>query len=498
MFVDSRNLKSGQLIESDLCIIGAGAAGITIAREFIGTGTKVVLLESGGFDPDDKTQSLYSGKNIGIPSFDLEVNRLRFFGGTTNHWAGHCRPLDPIDFEQKDWQSHSGWPLSRKDLDPYYIKAQPIVGLGDYKYEDLEFFVKDTGQPALSLADSRLKTAVYNQSPPTRFGRAYRGEIEKAWNIETYLNANVLELDTNESTSEVVKLKVACIDGPQFMVKAKQYVLACGGMENARILLLSNRISPDGLGNDNDLVGRYFMDHVLLRPGLDVSYSQPNLNLRLYHSRHKSAGGRMFAVLAATEKLMRREKINNFRMHLYDYGPRYKRHFGRAFSFIDGLQETQPESKDDQYSTAFHLVLEPTPNPDSRISLSSDRDFFGQRKIEVNWQLTDAELKNANRALELGALEFGRLGLGRGYGEIFKNEEIWPHNLEAGAHHCGTTRMTESDKTGVVDKNCRLFNTDNLYVAGSSVFSTIGYANPTLTILALALRLADHLKGKLA
>ena len=142
-------------------------------------------------------------------------------------------------------------------------------------------------------------------------------------------------------------------------------------------------------------------------------------------------------------------------------------------------------------------MLEPNPNPDSRITLSNDVDLFEQRKINVNWQLTDAELHNAHRALELVALEFGRLGLGRGYGEIFKNSKVWPDNLEAGRHHCGTTRMADSVNSGVVDKHCRLFSTDNLYVAGSSVFPTIGYANPTLTIVALALRLSEHLKGKL-
>ncbi|MFC1665951.1 GMC oxidoreductase [Pseudomonadota bacterium] len=498
MFIDAKDLPSEHLIECDLCIIGAGAAGITMAREFIGTGIRVVLLESGGFRMDEKTQSLYRGKNVGIPSFNLDVNRLRYFGGTTNHWAGHCRPLAPIDFEKKAWVPHSGWPITRKDLDPYYIKAQPILGLGEYKYEDLDYFTTQTGLPTLQLDENRLKTAVYNQSPPTRFGKVYRKEIKRAQNIEAYLNANVLELETNGNATEITGLKAACINGPEFSVKAKQYVLATGGMENARLLLLSNRANPKGLGNDKDLVGRFFMDHVLLRPGLDVSYSQLGLNLELYNRKHRAAGGRMFTVLAATEKLLRREKINNFRIHLVASGAMYKLPFGGVFSDIDGFQDANPPVKARNNSIAFHLVLEPVPNPDSRITLSNDRDLFKQRKIDVNWQLSDADLNNAYRALELAALEFGRLGLGRGYGEIFKNKKVWPGNLEAGRHHCGTTRMTDSDNSGVVDKQCKLFNTENLYIAGSSVFPTIGYANPTITIVALALRLSEHLKGKLS
>lgn len=498
MFIDAKTLSSQHLIESDLCIIGAGAAGITIAREFIGTGIKVCLLESGGFDLDEKTQSLYIGKNIGIPSFDVNVNRLRYFGGTTNHWAGHCRPLDPIDFEKRAWVPHSGWPINRKELDPYYIKAQPILGLGEYKYEDLDYFTADTRLPALQFDENRLQTAVYNQSPPTRFGKVYRKEIRNARNIEAYLNANTLELETNESASEITALKVASIEGPEFSVKAKQYVLATGGMENARLLLLSNGVNPMGLGNDNGLVGRFFMDHVLLRPGMDVSYSQLGLNLELYHNKHLAGGGRMFAILAATEKLLRQEKINNFRMHLLTHGPQYDQSWGSIFSDIDGFEEENPAKKASNNSIAFHLVLEPVPNPDSRITLSNDLDLFKQQKINVNWQLTAAELHNAHRALELAALEFGRLGLGRGYAEIFRNNKVWPPNLEAGRHHCGTTRMTDSDRNGVVDKNCKLFNIENLYIAGSSVFPTIGYANPTLTIVALALRLSEHLKAKLS
>ena len=140
MFIDSRDLDPKQQIDTDICIIGAGAAGITIAREFIGTSTQVTLLESGGLEFDKQTQSLYDGENIGLPSFDVNVNRLRYFGGTTNHWAGHSRPLEPIDFKQRSWVPHSGWPLSREELDPYYRRSQPIVGLGPYEYEELEFW----------------------------------------------------------------------------------------------------------------------------------------------------------------------------------------------------------------------------------------------------------------------------------------------------------------------------------------------------------------------
>jgi len=495
MFTDASELPEDHIVEADLCIIGAGAAGISMARELAGGPGRVVVLESGGFDFDPRVQSLYEGENIGLPTFGVHVNRLRYFGGTTNHWAGHCRPLDPIDFELRDWIPHSGWPLTREALEPWYRRAQPICELGEYRYEDLDYFTGRTGLAALNLEPSRLQSVVYNQSPPTRFGDAYREELRRARNVEVLLNANLLELETTPEASHVTRARVACIDGPRLSVRAKSFVLATGGMENARLLLLSNHANPAGLGNDHGLVGRYFMDHVLLRPGLDISFTVPGVDLRLYRSLHQVAGGRMFSVLAASEERMRREHLANFRIHLAPLRPLYGASAGGVFSQIDGFTRGSAGSEDGYGSIALHLVLEPVPNPESRITLSDEHDLFGQRRIAVDWRLTDAELANAHRAMELAALEFGRMGLGRGFGRILADPGRWPGNLEAGKHHCGTTRMSDNPETGVVDSNCRVHGVDNLFVAGSSVFPTIGYANPTLTIVALALRLADHLKA---
>jgi choline dehydrogenase-like flavoprotein len=504
MFFNAKQLEPGHTIKADICIIGAGAAGITIAREYISTSTRVVLVESGGLAHDAKTQSLYEGNNIGVHTFKPDINRLRYFGGTTNHWAGHCRPLDDIDFEKRTWIPHSGWPISRNDLDPYYIRAQPIVGLGPYEYENLSFWQEETKLPELEFDDNRLNTVVYNQSPPTRFGQEYRKELKDARNISVYLHANVLEIDTNDTATQVTGLTLACIDGPRFSVSATIFVLATGGMENARILLLSNSVNPAGLGNDNDLVGRYFMDHLVVRPGADISLSGARTDMSLYHAIHKARNSEMFAVLAAPKKLLKKEKLNNFRIHLLKELPKYKTPEGSVFSKIDEAGPTNKDHWFDYFATnkergsmALHLVLEPTPNSDSRITLSNDMDLFRQRKINVRWQVHDKDLVYAHRALELAALEFSRLGIGRAFGSIFMGVNHWPTGTEAGKHHCGTTRMADDPGTGVVDKNCRVHAVSNLYIAGSSVFPTIGYANPTLSIVALALRLADHTKAKL-
>ena len=498
MFIDSRELPQDSMLQADVCIIGAGAAGISIAREFIGTNKQVILLESGGLEYDQKIQSLYSGINTGLPSFDIDVNRLRYFGGTTNHWAGHSRPLDPIDFEKKQWMPNSGWPITRQDLEPFYKRAQPILELGGYDYENLGPLTQASGLEALSLDDKRLKTAVYGQSPPTRFGSKYRDELEKADNIAVYLYANVLEITANESAQHIEQLKIVSIGGHHFKARATQIILATGGMENARLLLLSKHNTPNGLGNDNDLVGRFFMDHVLLRPGLDVSFTHPGLDLRLYHALHKVDGGKRFAIVAATEAVLREEQLSNFRMHLYPTNPHYQTPIGGIFSDVDNFDGPNPLEKARNNSIAMHMVLEPVPNPDSRITLSQTQlDMFEQPNLEVKWLVEEADLNHAYRAMELIAIEFGRMGLGRGYSQLFKDKTEWPKHMEAGKHHCGTTRMSNDPKTGVIDAKCRVFGIDNLYIAGSSVFPTIGYANPTITIVALALRLSDHIKEQL-
>ncbi len=497
MFIDVYDLPNGHTIEADVCIVGAGAAGISMAREFIGTSKTVALLESGGLEFDPRTQSLYEGRNVGMPSFGVHVNRLRYFGGTTNHWAGHCRPLDPIDFQPRGWIPQSGWPITRAMLDPYYRRAQPLCELGEYRYDDLDYFTDRTGLPALNTRSSRLRSVVYNQSPPTRFGAVYRDELRTAPNMTVYLHANVLELESDAGASTVTGARVASIDGPRVTVKAGIFVLATGGMENPRLLLLSRGASPGGLGNDRDLVGRYFMDHVLLRPGADVALSVPDVNLRLYNALHNVAGGRMFSVLAVANERMQREGLGNFRIHLVPDRLHYEHPLGPVFSVLDGNESPAPAAPEAYGTVGLHVVLEPVPNHESRIMLGQDRDLFGQPRIAVNWQLTEAERRNLRRAMELAAIEFGRMGLGRSAGEIFRDPDHWPRNLEAGKHHCGTTRMSDSPATGVVDSNCRVHGVDNLYVAGSSVFPTIGYANPTLTIVALALRLSDHIKATL-
>jgi choline dehydrogenase-like flavoprotein len=263
-----------------------------------------------------------------------------------------------------------------------------------------------------------------------------------------------------------------------------------------------------------------------------VLLASNDISLPLYHDLHTIEGGEMFAILSAPERLMREEEILDFRFHIDRIkapspGQRSLRalaralrggsvpddlgqHLGNILSDLDGVTNLVyqrvfnagtdlVEPDDTQFSIGLDLVVEAAPDPDSRITLGEERDLFGQNRIEVDWRLSDLDLRTARRAIELAALEFGRLGFGRGRGDLLEDGTVWPADtMEAGKHHCGTARMSADPKAGVVDTDCRVHGMSNLYVAGSAVFPTIGYANPTLTIVALALRLADHLKDQMA
>jgi choline dehydrogenase-like flavoprotein len=499
MIIDARkDLKTGDIVEADLCIVGAGAVGIAMALEFNGSTKKVAMIESGGFELEGRTQSLYKGYHVGRPTYPLEKNRLRYFGGTTNHWAGHCRPFDNFDFSVRDWIPHSGWPIQFKDLDPYLERTQPILGLGKYDYHSLEDYARQLGLKTLPLDGSRLISVMKHQSPPTRFNTAYREEMKESENVSVYLHSNVLELLTNESASHVTSADVACIDGPRYTIKAKKFVLATGGLENPRLMLLSNTTAPKGLGNSHGLVGRFYTDHILIRPALDVSLSRTDFDFSLYSGLHEINDGLMFGIMTVPDEVSRREKLTRFRFHLYNLSPRYDAPIGGVFSGIDEAPEVSPLSNQPGTHIQVHMAMEPMPNPDAFVRLSDrEVDLLGQRKLEVNWQVTDAELANAHRAVELCALEFASMGFGRAYSPLLEKPDEWPSTFTSGKHHCGTTRMSDSPTTGVVDSNCKVFDVDNLYITGSSVFPTIGHTNPTLNLVALSLRLADHLKEEL-
>jgi len=516
LLIDARTLPGNKHIDTDVCIIGAGAAGITLAREFIGEAFRVCLLEGGGLEYESDTQSLYKGENIGLRYYPLDGSRLRYFGGTTNHWGGFCRPLDELDFEERKWIPHSGWPFPKATLIPFYKRAQSVCQLGPFAYDASDWEHKKA--PSLSFSDARLTTGVFQASPPTRFGKVYRNEITHAKNITTFLYANVVDIVTTSNTKKVTSVRVACLDGNKFLVSAKAFILATGTIENARLLLLSNEVQTVGLGNQNDLVGRFFMEHPIVNNSAFIILSSGEISMALYRKRVVN-NIPVTGFLTPAKQTLQQEKMLNCGM-LIKQRPwseasegtaslkhilktiRQRRlpddfvhHLGNVIADIDAVAETTYRKLRGQKLLRVTYWAEPRPNPESRVDLSRERDSLGKNRVRLNWQLSDADRRNMTRMHIVVGREFGRTGLGRLKMEFDDKDTTWRSMVKGSFHHMGTTRMHVDPKKGVVDKNGRVHGISNLFVAGSSIFPTAGHANPTLTIVALALRLAKHIIG---
>lgn len=512
MFIDFRTDAAPVGIQCDVCIVGAGAAGITLAQALIGSPLKVCLLESGGFEPSVEDQSLYDGAAIGLQNASPATCRLRYFGGTTNHWTGWCRPLDEIDFEPRSWIDASGWPFRKAELAPYYQQAQAIAQIGSLGFEDASHVDGARSFPAFDQAKARI--GFFRFSPPTRFGIAYRQSLSDAGNVTVLLHANALRLDTDEAASTVRTVQLRSLQGKSGTVRARVVVLACGAMENARLLLLSNQVQAAGLGNTHDMVGRYFMQHV---EGVvaDILAADPE---GIAHSFRKYTlqGVDMRAEIALSEQAQRQDRLLNSGFtidasagHSAGYSAlkklwndlrkgRWPEDLAGSLAMVLNDLRTLGAELYRQENVALKLYIraESSPNPHSRITLGTERDPFGLPRIRVDWQLTAFDRHSIAQATHRMAEELGRLNLGRlRLADWVADENApWPQPLWGGCHHMGTTRMADDARMGVVDRTCRVHGIDNLYMAGSSVFPTAGYVPPTLTIVALALRLAEQLR----
>ncbi|HEY1961755.1 MAG TPA: hypothetical protein VGG69_05010, partial [Rhizomicrobium sp.] len=270
-FIDARQVPSGTQLTPDLAIIGGGPAGITLALALAHTPIRMLLLESGGMEFDAKTQALYSGAETGVRYIPLDATRLRYFGGCTNHWGGWSRPLDAIDLEKHDWLPHSGWPFPREEIEPYFARAQSLIEAGPFLYDKLA--QERLAGALLPIGNGGVYTSFFQfsqwrgnpQHLPTAFGHRYADDLKRIPNLQLMLHANVTGLRLAHDVRWVDHIDVATLSGNRFTVKPRHIVVACGGIENARLLLASNDVAPAGVGNDSDLVGRFFADHAIPR-----------------------------------------------------------------------------------------------------------------------------------------------------------------------------------------------------------------------------------------
>jgi choline dehydrogenase-like flavoprotein len=493
-FVDARTIPSGTILETDLAIIGGGAAGITLALALADKPIKVLMLESGGNDFDAKTQALYSGQQTGVTYLPLESCRLRYLGGSTNHWGGWCRPLDPNDFDARPWVAHSGWPISYKDVAPYYAHAQALVEAGPPLYDNDKLFT-DAGGAKIDLGNGGIVTSWFQFSKtqdsvlPTHFAHRYGGDLKRIAQLTVMEHANVTKIGLAANAGSVDHLDVATLSGHKFTVKPKYVVLASGGIENARLLLASNDVMPQGVGNATDMVGRFFMDNPIPRDVATMVLF--NGQLAPYYQNTQVTNGIYYRATLVPSGAFQRERAvmgslttieNN--VELDDLGK------AAVVTTADALGVDAGNAK--AFTLGCGMELEP--DPERRFTLTDERDALGMPKLKLHFTFSDTDLARYRETLK----ELGRQLLAARTGMIRIDKttrESWFETMDYGDHHCGTTRMSSDPHTGVVDANLQVHGILNLYIAGSSVFTTCGASNPTMNLVALTLRLANRIKS---
>jgi choline dehydrogenase-like flavoprotein len=543
----AKEIPENSILTADICIVGAGAAGIVVALQLIDSGLDVILLESGTLEPSDDAQALYAGEvtdeRLHSPP---DRYRQRRFGGTTTIWGGRCMPFDAIDFTARAYVEDSGWPFALQELLPFYPQANQLCEAGAFAYTAESAFDHPL-RPMIENFDCRNFTtnSLERFSCPTDFGRRYGRKLRSARNIRVLLDATVTALHLNESGQRVAAASVQSLSGWRGTVQAGQFILAAGGIEVARLLLASSDVQRNGLGNAHDVVGRYYMCHIagtvgaikIERPshavwhGYDISddgvYCRRRLALRpevqrdqgignfiarLHHPRitdpaHRNA---VLSLLFLSRPLIPYEYAKRLHGDERSSVRAWMRHIGNvltdpfdAVAFAWHMLKDRRlaerkfpsiiiKSKANLYSIDYHA--EQQPNRNSRVTLTGHRDPMGVPRIKIDWQYTRGDVDTVTRALALLAAEFQQGGAGTFEYDPATVEFEMTRYGAYGGHHIGTARMGTDPRTSVTDADCRVHGIDNLYVAGSATFPTSSQANPTLTIVALALRLAARLK----
>lgn len=530
MLQNINHLPKDHQFKTDVCIAGAGAAGVSLARQLLVRGYRVCLLESSQ-DFHEPSQSLYQGDNTGMPYYALDQSRLRFFGGTTNIWGGRCGLLDPIDFAERPWLGLKGWPISYEELLPWYRSAHRELGLGDFDYDGHAQLSQALGACGLDVAQLNCIRARLWRFDAQRERFAYRQcrDLIDSPNCLVLVHANVVRVDVNKSASRAIAFQLQSLDGNRHAISAAHFVLGCGAIENARLLLLSDNVEPGGVGNRHDQVGRYFMEHPHGRIGRMHTSHAFNL-WRAFNKRFCRGGPPIAPALVLSPLEQARAGILNsavtlklqrdpseglalskrlYRQLKEDLHPT---RFGRqAHHWYRAWRDLRTRTLGDSVKRLgimrgklqLHLIIrgEQAPNPESRVCLSGQLDRLGCRKIQLNWQLSEVDKRTANVMADILDREFRHLGLGSVEKSTWLEEPgcEWPvdstvsNHPIGGYHHMGTTRMSKDHRHGVVDSNCTVHGYKNLHILGSSVFPTSGWVNPTLTILALAHRLGERL-----
>jgi choline dehydrogenase-like flavoprotein len=537
-----------KLLQTNVCIVGAGAAGLTVACELEASGLGVLVLEAGGEGSWDRaSQDPYEGTAT-PPHPRLSSYRRRTLGGTTTLWGGRCVPYDRIDFEPRDYVPGSGWPISYEEVAQHYPKAMDYCDAGRFDFSARSALDRPTELlPGLVDGGDLCTDAIERYSLPTDFGAKFRSRLKKSGNVTLLTHASVVRLKKEAGGDRITGAEVATRRGRSIQVRATVFVIAAGGIEAPRLLLISD---PDGngLGNRYDCLGRYYMCHIEDTVGAlcarggkvtfgfqktkDGVYSRRklllsesaqrregllNISFRLHYPdiSGPAHGSAILSALYLARRLLQPEyrELLNYRGDHQDTGAIKARHIRNIIAGLPGLtvfgikylarrklvKRKLPyilvPNRDGTFPLEFSS--EQTPLAQSRLRLTDDRDSYGMRRIRVDWQMCRSDVDSICSAYRLLKNNIDRTGSCALEFDQSTLADCIARARPVGGHHIGAARMSGHPASGVVDANCAVHGLPNLHIASSAVFPTASHANPTLTIVALAVRLAAHLKATL-
>jgi len=513
MICEAASIPDGHGIDADVCIIGGGPAGLTVAKSLLGKRSRVVVLESGGLKFERAAQSMSRGDTAGDPYEPLDLCRIRQYGGSTGRsgWGGLCRDLEREDFSPLRGMPLRGWPLDHSEVKPYVALAAENLGL---PAED-----SCTDGPKLLSGSTNLFSDACILAPQRHFARGWRASFSTDEHLSLILHATALKLQPNEARNKVVSVQVAGRGSRRFAVRARLFVIAGGGIENARLLLLS-----DGLGNQNDLVGRCFMEHPRATWG-QLTLVGDHQNITPYDPTSAGLGtgsfggevARRYFGIAIRPEMRAQYGILGSRtwirpsfggtrneggeaLRYLSFWVRRGRFHPTLFRQVQKMAERPIETSRaaflrlqrrwaQQNNYCFETILEQDPQPSNRVTLGRSLDRFDLPRAHLEWKVGPLVQKTLRKVRELISHELAQLGL-----DCKDTSPGEAPRFSGARHHMGTTRMSHDPKTGVVDADCRIHGTSNVFVAGSSVFPTGGNDMPTLTIIALSARLGAHLQ----
>ena len=535
----------GATLGADLCIVGAGAAGIALALRARTRGRSILLMEAGDSRRDEATQSLYVAEladaALHTPGDRYRERRL---GGSTATWGGRCVPFDPIDFDRRPWAPGTDWPIGYEALARHYEDANELCEVGEFAYDAPQAGLGDSPLPIEGFRSASFSVdALERASPPTRFWRRYGERLRHCADVTVCRRANCVELVTDPRGTRVVEARFRTLRGNAFSVAARRFVVACGGLESARLLLASDRYTPGGIGSVSGQLGRNYMCHIAGTIGTVTVRGKAFTGY--VRSREGVYCRRRFALRADVQRAM---GLSNFaaRLHFpdpadpghrtgflslaflargmlsFEYGIRLRPErptsarvrlehlrnlaLDAPALLVDGttwlvrrhlayrrLPSVVVEPRSRTYRIDFHA--EQLPRGDSRVSLAESVDALGMRRLRIDWRHSHQDIDSVARSLALLRSELARCGAAS---FEFDPEQVGVAALRDGAyggHHIGTVRMSRNAQEGVVDAEGRVHGCENLYVTGAAVFPSSSQANPTLTVVAFAVRLAEHLKS---